>query len=472
MDTRRHGTVTVLPDVLTRDLDVVFCGSAASAESARQVAYYAGPGNKFWKTLHKIGLTDQALAPPEYPLLLTYRIGLTDMNKTESGGDSTLSKTADDPARLRTLIAEHAPRFLAFNGKRAAQTFFGHDVNYGRQPESIGETAIYVLPSTSGAASGHWDFMPWQELAEHIRQRRVFTREDRELDALTPEAREDMRVSLNRRLYHRIGLDLRKKRDESEFASRMTSLPQIRSLKRVVEDTAAAFFDGPAAFLGLPTLGLDAYVDDFFAAYPERPVQDNEGGTKFADSLWLYLLSRLIAPTFIVESGVHRGHSTWLLGLGSPRADIHCFDVSFRSLVWRDDATYHEHDWMTGDLSAPPGANALAYFDDHISHAQRIVEAHGRGFRTLLFDDDFPAHHLHATGHPPLPTLAMLFDETLGDGEEITWRRHGKEKSWTVDLSLHRAARALIADYAKTPDLGPLLRVRPQSGIAVVRLKD
>jgi TDG/mug DNA glycosylase family protein len=463
--------MSVLPDVVTRELDVIFCGSAASAVSAQKAAYYAGPGNKFWKTLHAVGLTDRALAPAEFPLLLTYRVGLTDMNKTQSGGDGDLDKTADDPDRLRAIIDEHAPRFLAFNGKRAAKAYFGRDVNYGRQPETIGETAIYVLPSTSGAASGHWDLAPWQELAEHVRQRRVFTREDPDLDALTPEAREDMRVSLNRRLYHDIGLDLRKKRDESEFASRMTSDRQIRRLKRIVEDTATAFLTGPGAFLGVEALGLDALVDDFFAAYAERPVQDNEGGTKFADSFWLYALGRLIAPEMIVESGVHRGHSSWLLRLGSPRAAMHCFDVSFRSVVWRDaDAAYHEDDWMTADLDAQ--GHALCYFDDHISHAQRVIEAHARGFRTLLFDDEFAAHHLHATGHPPLPTLAMIFDDALEDGEEITWHRHGKPKSWTVDLGVHRAARDLIADYAKTPDLGPLLRMRPQSGIAVVRLKD
>lgn len=465
--------MTILPDVLARDLDVVFCGSAVGAASAKKQAYYAGPGNKFWKTLHQTGLTNRELAPAEYPLVLTYGIGLTDMNKIESGGDGDLSKQADDPDRLRDLIAEHAPRFLAFNGKRAAKAFLSGEINYGRQSDTIGETAIYVLPSTSGLASGHWDFTVWQELAEHVRQRRMFASDTPDLDDLTPAAREDMRVSLNKRLYHRIGLDLRKKRDESEFASRMTSDRQVRQHKRIAEETARAFLDGPAAFLGIESAGLDALVDDFFAAYPERPVQDNEGGTKFGDSFWLYLLTRVLAPDFIVESGVHRGHSSWLLHLASPSAELHCFDVSFRNLVWRDaNAAYHEHDWMADDLAAPSRGTAMGYFDDHISHAQRIAEAHRRGFRTLLFDDDFPAHHLHATGHPPLPTVAMIMDEALTDGETIAWQRHGKEKSWTVDHAAHEAARALIAGYAKTPDLGPLLRVRPQSGIAVVRLKD
>ena len=44
---------TILPDVLGPNLKVVFCGTAAGAVSAKRRAYYAGPGNKFWQTIHK-----------------------------------------------------------------------------------------------------------------------------------------------------------------------------------------------------------------------------------------------------------------------------------------------------------------------------------------------------------------------------------------------------------------------------------
>ena len=41
----------VLPDILQPGLRVVFCGTAAGRASAKARAYYAGPGNSFWKTL-------------------------------------------------------------------------------------------------------------------------------------------------------------------------------------------------------------------------------------------------------------------------------------------------------------------------------------------------------------------------------------------------------------------------------------
>jgi len=56
----------MLPDVLRPGLRVVFCGTAAGAKSAQVRAYYAGPGNQFWATLSRVGLTRRRLAPREY----------------------------------------------------------------------------------------------------------------------------------------------------------------------------------------------------------------------------------------------------------------------------------------------------------------------------------------------------------------------------------------------------------------------
>lgn len=159
-----------LPDLLRPGLDIVFCGSAAGAVSARVGAYYAGPGNKFWPTLYAIGLTPEILPPADFRRLPDFGIGLTDMAKHASGADSALPRDADDPDGLRRRIEACAPRLLAFNGKRAARialkAWFGlRDPAYGLQPHRLGCTAIHVLPSTSGLASGVWSVGPWRALA-------------------------------------------------------------------------------------------------------------------------------------------------------------------------------------------------------------------------------------------------------------------------------------------------------------------
>jgi len=150
-------------------LALVICGSAASARSAALGLPYAHPGNRFWRTLHAVGLTPRLLRPDEWLELPRYGIGLTDMAKFYSGGDSGIRRADDDPEALRRKVLAVGPRALAFNGKRAAQRFFGRPVAYGLQPSRLGDAALFALPSTAGLASGFWDEAPWRELAAFLR---------------------------------------------------------------------------------------------------------------------------------------------------------------------------------------------------------------------------------------------------------------------------------------------------------------
>ena len=170
----RYPPEPILPDILAPNLQVVFCGSAASNVSAKRGAYYAHPQNRFWPIIYALGLTNRLLTPEEYTKLPEQGVGLTDMAKHHFGGDAVLPKNADDPAGLKARIARYSPKFLAFNGKRAAQVFFKHcfnskQVSYGLQQETIGSTELFVLPSTSPAAVRYWDETPWRTLAQQMK---------------------------------------------------------------------------------------------------------------------------------------------------------------------------------------------------------------------------------------------------------------------------------------------------------------
>ena len=157
-----------LPDVLGPGLKAIFCGSAAGRRSAAARAYYAGPGNRFWDILHRIGLTPHRLAPGEYNAVLAYGIGLTDIVKLRSGNDGDLRRGDFDAELLRQKITQYEPRVVGFNGKRAAQAFFAVPVDYGMQKTKLGATEFFVLPSTSGAARKFWHEGPWRALGQFI----------------------------------------------------------------------------------------------------------------------------------------------------------------------------------------------------------------------------------------------------------------------------------------------------------------
>jgi double-stranded uracil-DNA glycosylase len=155
----------VLPDLLRPGLRVVFCGTAAGTASARAGAYYAGPGNAFWATLHSTGLTPVRLTPGEFARLPDFGIGLTDICKVLHGSDQEVGVGEFDAVGLESRIADTEPANLAFNGKNAGRGALSRGVDYGLQSERIGGAAVWILPSTSGAARRYWDVEPWRELA-------------------------------------------------------------------------------------------------------------------------------------------------------------------------------------------------------------------------------------------------------------------------------------------------------------------
>jgi TDG/mug DNA glycosylase family protein len=165
----KHARPPVLPDVLEPGLRLVLCGTAPSRISAARGAYYANPGNYFWRTLHAAGLLPQPLPASAFRRLPEFGLGLTDLAKHHSGNDDQLPADAFDVPALRRKITRHAPCVLAFTSKNAAQAALGARVAYGAQSVRWGETALWVLPSPSGQARRFWDETPWHALARAVR---------------------------------------------------------------------------------------------------------------------------------------------------------------------------------------------------------------------------------------------------------------------------------------------------------------
>lgn len=165
----------ILPDVLRPGLRLVFCGTAAGKRSAQEGAYYAHPGNMFWRALFQAGLTPRLLLPQEFPLLPEFGIGLTDLAKRHVGNDDALPKDAFDVPALLAKIERYAPALLAFTSKHGARAVLGNDITYGLQDRAFGSTKVFVLPSPSGQARGHWDLAHWIALAAHASTSRTIT---------------------------------------------------------------------------------------------------------------------------------------------------------------------------------------------------------------------------------------------------------------------------------------------------------
>jgi double-stranded uracil-DNA glycosylase len=148
----------------------VFCGTAPSTASAQAKSYYAKPGNRFWPTLAKVGITPTRFAPHDYAQLLALGIGLTDLCKVHSGTDAQLPDDAFDVNEFWMKMQQVQPKIIAFTSKTAAAAAIGcktSALEYGMLEGGVDglDAKIVVLCSPSGLATAYFDLVVWEGLA-------------------------------------------------------------------------------------------------------------------------------------------------------------------------------------------------------------------------------------------------------------------------------------------------------------------
>ncbi|MGE3076717.1 MAG: mismatch-specific DNA-glycosylase [Dehalococcoidia bacterium] len=155
-----------LPHLLRPRLRVVFIGYNPAIYSAEAGHYYARSGNRFWVQLSESGIAGREVRPEDDQLLMEEAgIGFTDLccRPTVRAEHLTREEIAEGALRLHAELVEFQPRVACFSGRGIYQHFGRHALGlaakelaareYGAQPERIGETIPWVIPSSSGLAS-------------------------------------------------------------------------------------------------------------------------------------------------------------------------------------------------------------------------------------------------------------------------------------------------------------------------------
>jgi double-stranded uracil-DNA glycosylase len=155
-------SASAVPDVLAPGLRCVFCGINPGRRSSAAGHHFANPRNDFWRLLADSGLTPRQLDPSEQWSLPELGYGLTNAAYRTTKGAAELRRADFEGARerLEQLAAELRPWTIAFVGKAAFKGVFGVPrCELGEQERALGETRLFVLPSTSPANAA----MPYAE---------------------------------------------------------------------------------------------------------------------------------------------------------------------------------------------------------------------------------------------------------------------------------------------------------------------
>ena len=175
----------MLPEILERNLNVIFVGTTISEVSDELGFYYLGPNNRFWSLLAYAGITPTSLvsasernvlvdASKEGVLsdmykklffekkeaeLLKHRVGVTDFNRrrvVSKDDDPAAEPTKDDIEKFLTKAKKYRPKILAFVCSMGVfEKCLGHfhpsaTRERGKQDFLVGDSEVWLVGSTSG----------------------------------------------------------------------------------------------------------------------------------------------------------------------------------------------------------------------------------------------------------------------------------------------------------------------------------
>ena len=132
------------------------------------------------------------------------------------------------------------------------------------------------------------------------------------------------------------------------------------------------------------------FLNDFSSLYKTRPIKNNKGGMLFTHMFYFYLILKNLKPELVIESGVYKGQSTWLIENTLPNSKIISIDIDLNKREYfSKKSEYRSLDFKYNEFKNLPD-NTLVFFDDHVDHVERIKQSNFFGIKNIVLEDNYP----------------------------------------------------------------------------------
>ena len=140
---------------------------------------------------------------------------------------------------------------------------------------------------------------------------------------------------------------------------------------------------------------LKKNLSNFLKIYKKRPIKNNQSGMKIDHCYALYCLLKKVKPKYVIESGVWKGQTTWLIKKILKNSEVFSIDIdlSNREVIY-DDVKYLNKDITQYNWNKLDKNKTLIIFDDHVCFSKRLNFLKKNKFKHIIFDDNLPNHHI------------------------------------------------------------------------------
>ena len=166
------------------------------------------------------------------------------------------------------------------------------------------------------------------------------------------------------------------------------------------------------------------YVEEFELVFMQSPVKEHESGFGYNEGVFFYSILRIINPELVIESGVMKGFTTYLIDAATNNdCKIFSYDINFDNKVFSSKKAEYINSDISGKIPFIQNKKTVALWDDHTSQLDRLLFSQEHEIEYNFFDDDLSLLNIHSDGWPPVPTISMLKDIKDNDiqSDKFNW---------------------------------------------------
>ena len=220
-----------------------------------------------------------------------------------------------------------------------------------------------------------------------------------------------MKKYLYKLLGFKISIRINKNKPQKDEAYVSYPIEQI-----IKQDRNSLIIKEIYSFLELSNLKYDkseveGYLNEFDYVFNKSPIKEHESGFGYNEGVFFYTLLKIINPEIVIESGVMKGFTTYLVDNAThDNCKIYSYDINFENNMFNSKkATYINTD-ITNKIPSIKNKKTVALWDDHTSQMDRLKFSQQYNIQYNFFDDDLSFLNIHSDGWPPIPTISMLQD--------------------------------------------------------------